>query len=90
AAFERVLPELGQPVVASPDGPKMYWEANFERPCVLIFGKESAGLSDSIRKNYAECLVQIPIEDFQVRSINLSTCVGIVVYEAVRQRATSQ
>ena len=51
---------------------------------MLVFGNESDGLPDRIREKHADRLYHIPIRD-SVRSLNLATAVGIVVYEALRQ-----
>ncbi len=51
----------------------------------FIFGKETAGLPDWILNRYAADCARIPMFDARVRSLNLSTAVGISVYEAIRQ-----
>lgn len=51
---------------------------------VLVFGRETKGLSDEIRQRHADRLVKIPISD-AVRSINLSNACAIGLYEALRQ-----
>lgn len=50
----------------------------------LVFGKETEGLPPEILEKYRETTVRIPIFG-NVRSINLSTAAGIVLYEALRQ-----
>ena len=51
----------------------------------LIFGKESTGIPKSIlRPNIDRCM-RIPMTD-NVRALNLSNCVAIVIYEALRQQ----
>ena len=51
----------------------------------LIFGKESTGIPKEIlRKNLARC-IRIPSSD-NVRSLNLSNCVAVVLYEVLRQQ----
>ena len=52
----------------------------------LLFGSESKGLPDSIRAEYAATAVTIPMTAPAVRSLNLATAVGIVLYEALRQQ----
>ncbi len=87
-AFETALPNLGEPVIVTPDAYVPYWATDLRGPTVLIFGRESNGLPSDIRVRYAEQSVMIPMSTEVVRSLNLSTSVGIVVYEAVRQRST--
>jgi tRNA (cytidine/uridine-2'-O-)-methyltransferase len=51
----------------------------------LLFGSESKGLPESVLNRYAEHAVTIPMPAGRVRSLNLATAVGIVLYEALRQ-----
>ena len=51
----------------------------------LIFGKESTGVPKEILKDYLDTCMRIPMTD-KVRSLNLSNCVSIVVYEVLRQQ----
>lgn len=62
-----------------------YLEADFRPGDMLIFGKETTGLPDSILSAYSGRSIRIPIFSDQVRSLNLSTAAGIVLYEALRQ-----
>ena len=51
----------------------------------LVFGRETRGLPESVlRSNWDRCLT-IPMPNKKVRSLNLATAVGIVLYEALRQ-----
>lgn len=51
----------------------------------LIFGRETRGLPEEVlRANWERCIT-VPILNQNVRSLNLATCVGIVLYEALRQ-----
>ena len=86
AALAGALPSLGEPYLVSPDGPELVWSVNFRPPTVLIFGRESTGLPKELRDAYRNRLIRLPIADPSVRSLNLSTCVGVVLYEVVRQR----
>jgi tRNA (cytidine/uridine-2'-O-)-methyltransferase len=51
----------------------------------LLFGCESDGLPPEVVARYGERSLCIPMPASQVRSLNLSTAVGIVVYEGLRQ-----
>lgn len=65
---------------------RYYTEISYEKDCFLVFGKETAGLPDSVHKDYSERLIKIPMLDKPgVRSLNLSNSVAIAVYEAYRQ-----
>jgi len=56
-----------------------------ERDIYLIFGKESTGIPREILKNDLEHCMRIPMSD-NVRSLNLSNCCAIVLYEVLRQQ----
>jgi tRNA (cytidine/uridine-2'-O-)-methyltransferase len=86
AAIEDVLPRLGTPVFFTAEGTKPYWDVSYLGPTVLVFGRESVGLSPAIRKKYRESLVSVPQEPDSVRSLNLSNTVAVAAYEALRQR----
>ena len=51
----------------------------------IMFGKESAGIPEEILVDYEETCIRIPMEP-QIRSLNLSNSVAIVLYEALRQQ----
>jgi tRNA (cytidine/uridine-2'-O-)-methyltransferase len=51
----------------------------------LVFGNESVGLPDSLLEKYPEQVVNIPIKLDAVRSLNLSNCAAIALYEALRK-----
>jgi tRNA (cytidine/uridine-2'-O-)-methyltransferase len=62
-----------------------YADWKFEKGDCLIFGRETRGLpEDLLKANWERCLT-IPMPNPQVRSLNLATSVGIVLYEALRQ-----
>ncbi len=49
----------------------------------LVFGSETRGLPEAILKRYPEAHYHVPISR-AIRSLNLSTTVGIVLYESLR------
>jgi tRNA (cytidine/uridine-2'-O-)-methyltransferase len=51
----------------------------------LLFGPETRGLPESLLKANSERCLTIPMANKNVRSLNLATSVGIVLYEAIRQ-----
>lgn len=87
-SLEAELPRLGEPFFLSPYTDRPLWEALFPARTVLVLGGESAGLPRSLRERYREQLLSIPMADPSVRSLNVSTCVGIALYEVLRQRAS--
>jgi tRNA (cytidine/uridine-2'-O-)-methyltransferase len=64
---------------------KSYADWNFTSEDCLVFGRETRGLpEDVLVSNWDRCLT-IPMLNPKVRSLNLATAVGIVLYEALRQ-----
>jgi tRNA (cytidine/uridine-2'-O-)-methyltransferase len=63
-----------------------YAAAEFVDGDCLLFGRESSGLPATIRTMLADRLIGIPLLTDHVRSLNLATAVGIVLFEALRQR----
>jgi len=59
-----------------------------EKNIYLFFGKESTGIPKEILKKYLDRCLRIPATD-NVRSLNLSNCVAIMVYEVLRQQEYS-
>ena len=88
ATFERELPTLGEPWFFSTKTERVLWDAPLAATAdtVLVFGRETAGLPDDIRTKYADRLVTMPMTSPVVRSLNLSTSVGVAVYEVLRQQ----
>ena len=88
ATFERELPALGEPWFFSTKGTRVFWDMTdaAAENVVLVFGRETGGLPEEIHRRYHERFVGIPILSSHVRSLNLSTSVGIALYEVLRQR----
>lgn len=63
---------------------KVYYEADLSEGAFLYFGREDAGLPQHIFHSYPQQIYTIPMQQ-GVRSINLATSVGAVLYEGVRQ-----
>ena len=88
-AFEDALPSLGEPWFFSTKASRCFWDADLarEQSTVLIFGRETAGLPADLHERYVTQFVSLPMQSPHVRSLNLSTCVGIAVYDVIRRRA---
>jgi tRNA (cytidine/uridine-2'-O-)-methyltransferase len=84
--FERELPALGTPYLLSPEGERDFWEVEYPENPVLLFGRESTGFSSELRQRYRDQLIRVPMVPDSVRSLNLSTCAALVLYEVLRQR----
>lgn len=61
-----------------------FWEASFLPNSCLVFGNETLGMPERILEKHPERCFRIPMGG-PVRSLNLATAVGIVLYEAIRQ-----
>ena len=63
----------------------VYTDRIFTKNDIIIFGSETAGISETILNKYPENACTIPMINKNIRSLNLATSVGIVLYEAIRQ-----
>ena len=88
-AFESQLPASARLWLIESNGPKIYSEAKFSADDYLVFGRETAGLPKSLLEKHHEHWLRIPMFNAQSRSLNLSNCVGLVLFEALRQQGFS-
>lgn len=63
---------------------KVYTKAAYEPDCYIMFGKESAGIPETLLVENEENCVRIPMIG-DIRSLNLGNSVAVVLYEALRQ-----
>ena len=70
--------------MATTKAKKIYTEADFGADDFIMFGKESAGIPEEILVENEENCIRIPMLE-EIRSLNLSNAVAIVLYEALRQ-----
>lgn len=68
----------------SSNGSRSYLEAPYVANSVLVFGNETLGMPERILEKYPDRIFRVPMREV-VRSLNLATTAGIVLYEAVRQ-----
>ncbi len=61
------------------------YQAQFMPPSVLIFGRETTGIPDDFLARYPDRVFDLPMFSPRVRSLNLSNCVSVVMFEALRQ-----
>lgn len=80
------LKSEGYQVIATHLGPDSipYTEVDYTQAVAIVFGNESAGISEEALK-YADYVIKIPMFGM-VQSLNLSVSAGIILYEAIRQR----
>lgn len=70
--------------MATTKAKKVYSDVKYEPDCFLMFGPESRGIPEEILVDHEETCVRIPMWG-DIRSLNLSNSVAILLYEALRQ-----
>ena len=85
-AFTQSLPASARLWFVESNGPKLYSEAKFLPDDYLVFGRETAGLPKQLLKENHEHWLRIPMFNPNARSLNLSNCVALVLFEALRQQ----
>jgi tRNA (cytidine/uridine-2'-O-)-methyltransferase len=69
-------------------GSRSLWQARFSPGDWLVFGEEARGLPEELLARFPARWVRVPmIRESSARSLNLSTCAGVALYEALRQCA---
>lgn len=71
--------------MATTKAKRNYTDVSYEEDAYFMFGKESAGIPEEILLDYEETCIRIPMLE-EMRSLNLSNSVAIVLYEALRQQ----
>ena len=66
-------------------GAKIYTNWQFQAEDCLVFGRETKGLPNDVLEKNRDRVLQIPMPNQNIRSLNLSNSVAIVLYEALRQ-----
>ena len=69
---------------ATTKAPNRYCDISFGENDYIMFGKESGGIPEEILLENQETAIRIPMMN-DIRSLNLSNSVAIVLYEALRQ-----
>lgn len=69
----------------STKAPRAYTEISYPDDVYLVFGKETAGLPESLTTQHLDRCVRLPMRE-NLRSLNLSNTVAVAVYEALRQK----
>lgn len=86
AEFAKQLPADARLWIIESKGTQRYDQIEFAANDYLIFGRETAGLPKQLLDQYRDSWVRIPMFHDKVRSLNLSNCVALVLYEALRQQ----
>lgn len=85
-AFTQALPPGVRLWFIESGGPRLYTEVRFEPEDYLVFGRETAGLPRTLLEANRDRWLRIPMFHAKARSLNLSNCVALVLYEALRQQ----
>ena len=80
--LERMQPQNGQLVLLTKNGRRPHWEMPAGNRLFLLFGSETKGLPQTILSRYQQHTYHIPITK-NIRCLNLSTAVGIALYESL-------
>lgn len=85
--LKKYKPEENNMFFATTKGKHVYSEPNYSKmeEVFLLFGKETKGLPEDILQKYIDKTIRIPMRN-NLRSLNLSNSVAIVVYEVLRQK----
>lgn len=85
-AFQKKLPAGARLWFVESSGPRLYTEPVFDPDDYLVFGRETAGLPDKLLAKNRNRWLRVPMFNHRARSLNLSNCVALVLFEALRQQ----
>jgi tRNA (cytidine/uridine-2'-O-)-methyltransferase len=81
---EKMAPKKDEIALFTKNGSKPFWSMPSPTRLFLFFGSETKGLPETIISMYKHATYHIPITN-EIRCLNLSTTVGIVLYESLRR-----
>lgn len=84
-AFRAALPVDARLWWVEDGAPRRYDQVKFQVGDYLVFGRETIGLPPTLLNECPDHWIRLPMARHDARSLNLSNCVAIVVYEALRQ-----
>ncbi len=85
AFLAKMAPQPEEVCLFSKTGTRSFWTLPVRSRLFLVFGSETRGLPAELRARFPEALYHIPIAG-TIRSLNLSTAVGIALYESLRPK----
>ena len=86
AAFAAKVPAGDRLWFVESGGPRLYTDVPFGPNDYLVFGRETAGLPAKLLERHSNEWLRIPMFNPKARSLNLSNCVALVLFEALRQQ----
>ena len=81
--MKNMSPEENEIALFSKNGDKPFWDMPSPSRMFLVFGSETKGIPEQILIDFKDSLYHIPSTK-EIRSLNLSTAVGIALYESLR------
>jgi tRNA (cytidine/uridine-2'-O-)-methyltransferase len=84
--FQKTLPIRARLWLVESSGPRLYTQVSFAPDDYLVFGRETAGLPKKLLEENPRGWLRIPMFNAKARSLNLSNCVALVLFEALRQQ----
>ena len=85
-AFAATIPPSSGLWFIESGGQRLYSEARFGPEDYLVFGRETAGLPQALLDRHPGRCLRIPMFHPESRSLNLSNCVALVLFEVLRQQ----
>ena len=89
SAFEAAMGPGARLWFIEQGGATRYTDAVFQAGDFLVFGRETAGLPKALLERFPTRCLRIPMFNPDARSLNLSNCVALAVYEAMRHQGFS-
>src|SRR5690349_7401996 len=86
SAFQSQLPKSARLWFIESAGKQRYSDVRIGSDDYLVFGRETAGLPKQLLEGHESQWLRIPMFNASARSLNLSNCVALVLYEALRQQ----
>jgi tRNA (cytidine/uridine-2'-O-)-methyltransferase len=86
STFAHSVPASARLWFVESNGPKLYSDAKFQPGDYIVFGRETAGLPKKLLEENDDSWLRIPMFNPNARSLNLSNCVALVLFEALRQQ----
>jgi tRNA (cytidine/uridine-2'-O-)-methyltransferase len=86
SAFQVQLPPDARLFLIESNGPRLYTEVSYAPNDYLVFGRETAGLPRPLLEAHRDRWLRLPMFNPRSRSLNLSNCVALVLFEALRQQ----
>lgn len=84
--FAKSVPSTARVWFVEQGGEKLYSQVQFGSEDYLVFGRETAGVPKALLEQYRDTWIRLPMFNPNARSLNLSNCVAIVLFEAMRQQ----